>query len=67
MSPSFFWVQSADDQWKAGWAQQVLRGSLEGDNKATGEGRGAEEIVLGLAECRVQGLEEEGVSRVDSF
>lgn len=42
-------------------------GGLEGDNKATGEGRDAEEIVLGIAECWVQGLEEEGESGVGFF
>lgn len=67
MSPSFSGCRVQLISGRLAEHSESWGGGLEGDNKATGEGHDAEEIVLGLAECRVQGLEEEGVSGVDSF
>lgn len=55
-------MQSADSQWKADWTQ--WGGGWEEDNKATGEGHKAMEIVSGIAEWRVKRHEKGGVRRV---
>lgn len=54
MLPTSFWVQSADSQWKAAEHSDSRGGGWEEDNKATGEGHKAMEIVSGIADLWVE-------------